>query len=81
MYFTLMKLIFFLCFPGVWGVGIATKNSNMNKVPLGTDADSWVLTHSGILMHNDEEKGKLPEAPQEGDVVVGLFCISVSVHM
>lgn len=43
----------------------------MNKVPLGDTEESWVLRHDGKLFHKNEEKGKLPEAVQEGDVLVG----------
>ncbi|XP_071517576.1 SPRY domain-containing protein 7 isoform X2 [Panulirus ornatus] len=52
---------------GVWGVGIATRNTNLNKVPLGEDAQSWVLCSDGTVRHNGEEKYKIVEVPQEGD--------------
>ncbi|CAG5127709.1 unnamed protein product [Candidula unifasciata] len=54
---------------GTWGVGLATRRCNLNKVPLGDDTESWVLRQDGLLFHNGEEKGKLPEAPQEGDIL------------
>ena len=41
---------------GVWGVGIATRNANLNKVPLGEDIHSWVLGSDGSVRHNGEEK-------------------------
>lgn len=54
---------------GVWGVGLATRKCSINKVPLGDTEESWVLRHDGRLFHKNEEQGKLPEVPQEGDVV------------
>ncbi|KAK7484464.1 hypothetical protein BaRGS_00024349 [Batillaria attramentaria] len=54
---------------GVWGVGLATRKCNINTVPLGGDTESWVLRHDGLMFHNGEQKGKLTETPQEGDVL------------
>ncbi|XP_050729472.1 SPRY domain-containing protein 7-like [Eriocheir sinensis] len=54
---------------GVWGVGIATRNTNLNKVPLGEDAQSWVLCSDGAVRHNGEEKYKIADIPQEGDIL------------
>ena len=59
---------------GVWGIGVATRNCNVNAVPLGTDAQSWVLRHDGVLAHNNEQKAQLGEAPNEGDVIVSILC-------
>ena len=57
-------------FVGVWGVGLATKKCGLTTVPLGNDTESWVLRHDGTLMYNNEQKAKLKEPPQEGDVLV-----------
>ena len=57
---------------GIWGIGLSTRKSDLNCVPLGVDGDSWVLRHDGSLVHNNEQKGKLPDMPAEGDVLVGL---------
>ncbi|XP_069103945.1 SPRY domain-containing protein 7-like [Argopecten irradians] len=54
---------------GVWGVGLATKLCQMDTVPLGNNKESWVMRHDGVLYHNNEIKGKLPEIPQEGDIL------------
>ncbi|CAL1533007.1 unnamed protein product [Lymnaea stagnalis] len=54
---------------GKWGVGLATRRCNLNKTPLGCDTDSWVVRQDGCMFHNGEEKGKLPDIPQEGDIV------------
>ena len=42
----------------------------MNTMPLGDSTDSWVLRHDSTLYHRGEKKGKIPETPQEGDVIV-----------
>ncbi|XP_074657677.1 SPRY domain-containing protein 7-like [Tubulanus polymorphus] len=54
---------------GVWGVGVATKKCDVQKVPLGTDTESWVLRHTGFIHHGNEQIIKLSECPQEGDIV------------
>lgn len=57
------------CFSGVWGVGLATHNVNLNHVPLGYDVESWVLRHDGTIYHNNELLSRLREAPKEGDII------------
>ena len=76
-----------LCFlvynPGVWGVGLATRRCNLNCVPLGENTESWVLRHDGTMYHNREQSGKIPDVPQEGDVLVRvppLFVIYAILH-
>ncbi|ESO88552.1 hypothetical protein LOTGIDRAFT_125726 [Lottia gigantea] len=54
---------------GIWGVGLATQNTDVNKVPIGEDAESWVLRHTGELVHNKQVLNKLSPVPQEGDIV------------
>ncbi|KAJ8309703.1 hypothetical protein KUTeg_011568 [Tegillarca granosa] len=54
---------------GVWGVGLATNRCNVNTVPLGNNTESWVLRHDGTLYHNNEQKGKISEIIQEGDII------------
>ena len=34
------------------------------------DTESWVIRQDGSLNHNQEEKARLPEVPQEGDILV-----------
>ena len=58
------------CFLGIWGVGIATRNANLNKVPLGDDLNSWVFCSDGSVRHNSEEKYKISDLPQECDILV-----------
>lgn len=54
---------------GVWGVGLATKKCDVNKVPLGQDAESWVVNSDGVMHHNKEQKGTLGQTISEGDVL------------
>ncbi|KAB7506702.1 UNVERIFIED_CONTAM: hypothetical protein RMT77_010488 [Armadillidium vulgare] len=58
---------------GIWGVGISTRNANLNKVPLGDDNQSWVLCSDNSIRHNSEEKHKISVTPQEGDVIGVTF--------
>jgi len=55
---------------GIWGIGVATRNCDVQKVPLGCDSDSWVLRHDGSLCHSDTEVSRLAPLPEEGDVIV-----------
>ena len=52
---------------------MATRKSNLSMVPLGSDQDSWIVQQDGILRHNNKNCGKLPELPQEGDIIVSRF--------
>merc|ERR1712038_212378 len=36
---------------GIWGLGVAHKKCDLNAIPLGTDEDSWVLRHDGVMSH------------------------------
>ncbi|KAA0195751.1 hypothetical protein HAZT_HAZT002048 [Hyalella azteca] len=54
---------------GVWGVGIASPEAELDRVPLGSDAHSWVLCSDCVLRHNSEEPHRLVAPPQEGDVL------------
>ncbi|CAL1289669.1 unnamed protein product [Larinioides sclopetarius] len=54
---------------GVWGVGLATRHADLNRVPLGRDKESWVLTSEGTIVHNGDILYKLSEMPMEGDIV------------
>lgn len=58
------------CIKGVWGVGLASRRCNVNEVPLGENTESWVVRQDGAMYHDKQQKGKLPEVPQEGDVLV-----------
>ncbi|CAH0386787.1 unnamed protein product [Bemisia tabaci] len=55
---------------GVWAVGVATRNANLNKAPGGEDSESWVLCHDGRQRHNAEDIGVIEAGNAvEGDVI------------
>ncbi|KAF6203992.1 hypothetical protein GE061_002331 [Apolygus lucorum] len=55
---------------GVWGVGVASRKSDLNKPPGGSDAESWVFSSDGIIRHNNVTVHPCgAEIPVEGDVV------------
>lgn len=60
-------------FTGVWGIGIATKRVDLNKLPLGCTADSWVLRSEGTVAHNNIIKHRLTSIPAEGDIIVSIL--------
>jgi hypothetical protein len=67
-----------MCFPpsiyvGVWGVGLATRSTDLNHSPGGHDAESWVLCWDGVLRHNNTELQKIQDSAQEGDIVVRIM--------
>ena len=57
-------------FAGDWGVGLATKKCDMNKLPLGGDKESWVLREDGVFSHDGNMQAKLNSPVEEGDVLV-----------
>lgn len=65
---------------GNWGVGLATRKADLNKVPLGTDEHSWVLRCDGTIFHVNMCMFKCAptqQAIQEGDVIVSCsYCAS-----
>ncbi|XP_031554784.1 SPRY domain-containing protein 7-like [Actinia tenebrosa] len=58
---------------GVWGIGIATKKCDLNKIPLGNSPDSWVLRSDGTVAHNSIIHHKLTTIPEEGDIIACTF--------
>ena len=52
-----------------WGIGVATSNTDLDDVPLGKDAQSWVLTSDGTIVHNGTVVGQLQDKPLEGNVI------------
>ncbi|KAJ1528840.1 hypothetical protein ONE63_007214 [Megalurothrips usitatus] len=58
---------------GVWGVGLGTRNADLNSAPGGSDKDSWVLCNDGSLRHDKKEIGKITGVPGEtisdGDIL------------
>jgi hypothetical protein len=58
---------------GVWGVGLATRKVDLNKIPLGNDSESWVLRNDGSIFHNNISKFTTDENIDEGDIIVIKF--------
>ncbi|XP_071483262.1 SPRY domain-containing protein 7-like [Diadema setosum] len=54
---------------GVWGIGLATRKSNLNRVPLGECSDSWVMRSDGTVCHAGDTLHKLTVEVAEGDVI------------
>ncbi|KAG8230954.1 hypothetical protein J437_LFUL010841 [Ladona fulva] len=54
---------------GIWGIGLATRNADLNAAPGGHDSESWVLCSDSSMKHAKEEIRKLPSTIQEGDVL------------
>eukprot|EP00038_Savillea_parva_P010665 m.191843 g.191843 ORF g.191843 m.191843 type:complete len:201 (+) comp18471_c0_seq1:363-965(+) len=56
---------------GVWNIGVAVRQANLNSLPLGETNMAWVLRSDGGLYHNGEQVGSLPDtmAIEEGDII------------
>jgi len=52
---------------GIWAFGLASKECDLNMVPLGTDNYSWVLRSTGELMHADIAVDNITLEVTEGD--------------
>ena len=65
-------------FPGIWAVGLASKECDLNVIPLGKDNFSWVLRSSGTVMHADNVVvNDVAFDVTEGDYLVRiLLCIN-----
>ena len=68
-------LLLHVCLAGAWGVGLATKKCDLNKIPLGNSAESWVLRSDGSVAHNGIVRHRIREIPEEGDMIVSLCMI------
>ena len=54
---------------GIWGIGLATANANLNSVPLGIDGQSWVLRQDSNIVHENQILYSLSEELQESDII------------
>jgi hypothetical protein len=56
---------------GLFGVGLATRQSGLDVVPLGADGKSWVLRSDGTAWHKAEQMAAAPAdfAIEEGDTI------------
>uniref|UniRef100_H2YZM9 SPRY domain-containing protein 7 n=1 Tax=Ciona savignyi TaxID=51511 RepID=H2YZM9_CIOSA len=54
---------------GIWGIGVARETTELDRVPLGEDADSWVLRHDGQIRHLKKTHKETNVKFAEGDVI------------
>jgi len=54
---------------GIWGVGLATRQCDLNKPPGGKDAESWVLSSEGCVSHQNSPLHSNIEVPPEGSII------------
>lgn len=54
---------------GIWGIGLARREADLNIVVGGKDSESWALDSDGIIRHNEQELYKIQNPVQEGDVI------------
>ncbi|XP_059620825.1 SPRY domain-containing protein 7 [Phlebotomus argentipes] len=52
---------------GHWSVGLATRNTDLNRPRGGLDAESWCLGSDNIIWHGDQEVYRLQEKPPEAE--------------
>lgn len=64
---------------GTWGLGLATRRANLSKVPLGTDAETWIVDQYGQVKHDNKVLSQFRTAIEEGDVVVRINFISIRI--
>ncbi len=55
---------------GSWGIGLATRHVDLNKVPLGNDVDTWILRSDNCIYHNAIRRFVVEQKFEEGDVIV-----------
>ncbi|XP_073946534.1 SPRY domain-containing protein 7 [Choristoneura fumiferana] len=53
---------------GVWAVGLATRETDLNRVHGGVDKESWCLNSDGTVRHGNAELYHLSAAPRESPV-------------
>lgn len=54
---------------GIWGIGLARRDTDLNVAIGGKDSESWALNSDGIIRHNEQELHKIQNPVQEGDVI------------
>lgn len=57
---------------GIWGIGLARRDSDLNVAVGGKDSESWALNWDSIIRHNDQEVHKIQTPVQEGDIIVRI---------
>lgn len=69
-------LIFYYDYQGVWGVGLATRKCDLNRLPLGNNEESWVLRSDGSMCHNGKVIHQLNVMPDECDIIVSVWWLT-----
>nr|CAB3266543.1 SPRY domain-containing protein 7-like [Phallusia mammillata] len=54
---------------GIWGIGLALEQTELDRVPLGEDANSWVMRHNGNVVNNKKVLHVSKSKVEEGDIV------------
>ncbi|XP_063547481.1 SPRY domain-containing protein 7 [Cydia strobilella] len=62
---------------GVWAVGLATRDTDLNKVHGGVDKESWCLNSDGTVRHGNEELYHLSPAPRDSPTAELLVATDV----
>ena len=61
---------------GIWSIGLATRQADLNKKFGGLDKDSWCLCSDNVTRHNGEEQGPVvattcePKVQNGGDIIL-----------
>lgn len=55
---------------GSWSFGLASMDCDLNKLPLGNDSNSWVLSCDGSLRHDKVDIDTIDLSVAEGDYMV-----------
>ena len=63
-------LVYLTLAVGTWGLGLSTRRVNLSKVPLGNDAETWVMDQYGQVKHDNKVLSQFRTSIEEGDVVV-----------
>ncbi|CAG4922157.1 unnamed protein product [Colias eurytheme] len=66
---------------GVWAVGLATRETDINKVHGGVDKESWCLNSDGTVRHDNVELYQLKPAPRESPTTEILVSTGSSDHI
>lgn len=61
---------------GTWGIGLGTRRTNLSKVPLGTDAETWVMDQYGQVKHDNKVLSQFRTTIEEGDVIVSRILLN-----
>lgn len=54
---------------GAWGIGLASRKVDLNKIPLGSDTESWVLRNDGSIYFNNTVKFRTNKTIDECDII------------